>query len=268
MSTSATLSPARVDSFVVLGTRIDAVQVDDVIATMEGWIAEKRRCHYIAVTGMHGVSEAHRDAAFRGVLNDADLVVADGMPMVWLGRWHGKSLRRRVYGPELMFEFCRRTATRGYRHFLYGGDRGIAEQLAAGLTSSCPGIEIVGTYMPPFCELNAAQRQEIHSMLRAADPDVVWVGLSTPKQERWMQQASRDLDVPVLVGVGAAFDILSGRKRQAPRWMREHGLEWLFRLLQEPRRLWRRYIVNGSRFMFAVVTEIAKTQLKRTEAAQ
>ncbi len=244
------------DCYLVLGVRVDAVQIDDAIATLETWIAERRGCRYVAVTGMHGISEARRDPGFRAALNEAGLVVADGMPLVWLGRLRGKkNMRRRVYGPELMIEFCRRTAPRGYRHFFYGGKPGVAEELAAHLRQRCPGLNIVGTYTPPFRALTAEEQRAFAAVLQRSAPDVLWVGLSTPKQERWMQEASRRLDVPVLLGVGAAFDILSGRSRQAPRWMREHGLEWLFRLGQEPRRLWRRYLLHGPVFVASVLIE-------------
>jgi N-acetylglucosaminyldiphosphoundecaprenol N-acetyl-beta-D-mannosaminyltransferase len=205
---------------------------------------------------MHGVTEAQHDAQFKNVLNEADLVVPDGMPLVWCARIRGYPLRRRVYGPELMLTFCQETVAKGYRHFLYGGDTGVPERLAASLLRSCPGLCIAGIFSPPFRPPTAEEDAEIVEMIRRAAPDVLWVGLSTPKQEKWMRDHRDRLGVPVLVGVGAAFDILSGGKRQAPAWMREHGLEWFFRLLQEPRRLWRRYLVYGSQFFLLETLEV------------
>ena len=248
-------APER-EEFLVLGVRVDALQIPEVIIRMQEWIAQRDTCHYVAVTGMHGITEARRDADFKRVLADADLVVPDGMPLVWIGRLRGHSLRRRVYGPELMLTFCRETASTGFRHFLYGGDAGVPERLAEVLEKSCPGICIAGVYSPPFRPTTSEEDAAIIETINRAAPDVLWVGLSTPKQETWMHQHRRALRVPVVVGVGAAFDFLSSRKKQAPEWMREHGLEWLFRLLQEPRRLWKRYLVRGSEFVFLVALDL------------
>jgi N-acetylglucosaminyldiphosphoundecaprenol N-acetyl-beta-D-mannosaminyltransferase len=242
--------------FRVLGVRVDAVQISEVAQQIEAWIQHRDACHFIAVTGMHGVMEAQHDAAFKQVLNSADLVVPDGMPLVWLGRLRGLRLPRRVYGPELMLSVCQRTASRGVRHFFFGGAPGIPEKLTETLRSRFPGLNVVGTYSPPFRPLRPEEEEEIVEMINAAAPDVLWVGLSTPKQEKWMHAHRDHLRVPVLVGVGAGFDINSGMKQQAPVWMREHGLEWLFRLFQEPRRLWRRYILYGSEFVFYVALDL------------
>jgi N-acetylglucosaminyldiphosphoundecaprenol N-acetyl-beta-D-mannosaminyltransferase len=243
------------DCFHILGVRVNAVQIPDVIARMEEWIAQRAQCRCIAVTGMHGIMEARHDPAFKEILNSSSLTVPDGMPLVWLARWKGYPLRRRVYGPDLMLAFCERTSGRGVRHFFYGGAPGVAEKLAEELTNRFPDIVVAGTYAPPFRALTCDEEQEIVANIAHAAPDVLWVGLSTPKQERWMQEYRRLLNVPVLVGVGAAFDIHSQGKKQAPGWMREHGLEWFFRLLQEPRRLWRRYVVYGTEFIFWIILE-------------
>jgi N-acetylglucosaminyldiphosphoundecaprenol N-acetyl-beta-D-mannosaminyltransferase len=242
----------------VLGVKVDAVQIPGVIRQMQEWIARRNGCQYIAVTGMHGITEAHHDAKFKNVLNAADLVVPDGMPLVWLGRLRGYALRRRVYGPELMLRFCMETAAGGCRcrHFFYGGDTGVAEDLEDVFKARCPGVTIAGSYSPPFRELSPREDAEIVAIINAAQPDILWVGLSTPKQEKWMHEHRDRLRVPVMVGVGAAFDFISQRKKQAPHWMQEHGLEWMFRLGQEPRRLWRRYILGGAEFVFLVALEL------------
>jgi len=245
-------------AFKVLGVRVNAVQIPDVIAQMEKWIAERCQCHFIAVTGMHGVTEAQHDPLFKQILNSADLVVPDGMPLVWLGRHHGHALRRRVYGPELMQTFCRATGSK-YRHFFYGGMPGVAALIAKVLESEY-GINVVGDYSPPFRPLSQQEDEEVISLINAARADILWVGLSTPKQERWMYEHRPRLLVPAVVGVGAAFDVNSGRSRQAPPWMREHGLEWSFRLLQEPRRLWKRYLIYGSEFACRVTLELLSSR--------
>jgi N-acetylglucosaminyldiphosphoundecaprenol N-acetyl-beta-D-mannosaminyltransferase len=163
-----------------------------------------------------------------------------------------------------MLAFCEQTAGLGYRHFFYGGEPGVPERLAESLKRRFPAMEICGTFSPPFRPLDPEEDQEIGITIRRAAPDVLWVGLGTPKQERWMCEHRDKLNVPVLVSVGAAFDVLSGRRNQAPRWMREHGLECLFRLLQEPRRLWRRYLVGGARFVVYLALENLK--LRRFDA--
>lgn len=240
--------------FPVLGVRVDAVQIPDTISILENWIAERDGCHYVAVTGMHGVSESVSDPKFRAALDAASLVVCDGMPLVWLGRLHGHALRRRVYGPELMETFCKTTGAK-YRHFFYGGAEGVPDQLANVMHAKY-GIRVVGTYSPPFRALTPEEDREVVAMIEAARPDVLWVGLSTPKQERWMYEHREKITVPAVLGVGAAFDLNTGRLNQAPRWMRENGLEWLFRLWTEPKRLWRRYLVNGPMFVWNVGLEL------------
>jgi len=159
-----------------------------------------------------------------------------------------------------MLAFCEKTAGQGYRHFFYGGEPGVPERLAESLRHLFPGIQVAGTYSPPFRPLGAKEDQEVVAMISHSAPDVLWVGLGTPKQERWMHEHRGTLSVPVLVGVGAAFDMVSGRRRQAPAWMRERGLEWFFRLLQEPRRLWRRYLVYGTKFIAYLALDGLRTR--------
>lgn len=239
----------------MLGVSVDAVQIPQVVSQIEAWIQTRDGCHYIAVTGMNGVTEAQRDPRFKDILNSADLVVPDGMPLVWLGRRRGLPLRRRVYGPELMDALCAHGVAHGFRHFLYGGGPGVADRLATALRERFAGLQIVGTLSPPFRPVATGEDTEHVSVINASRADVVWVSLSEIKQDTWMFEHRDRLDVPVLVGVGAAFDFFAGLKKQAPKWMRETGFEWLFRLSQEPRRLWRRYLVYGSKFIYWVALE-------------
>ena len=253
--------------FQVLGVRVNAVQIPDVVAQMNEWIRKKAGCHSIAATGMHGIVEARHDPEFKQILSAMDLVVPDGMPLVWLGRRRGHVLPRRVYGPELLLAFCEKTAGRGYRHFFYGAEQApdVPERLAETLKNRFPGTIVAGTYSRPSRSLSLEQEEEIVSLISRAAPDVLWVGLGELRQVRWMHAHKDKLHVPVQVGVGAAFDMLSGRRKQAPRWMRERGLEWLFRLFQEPRRLWRRYLVYGAQFIAYVALE--SLRLKNSQAS-
>jgi N-acetylglucosaminyldiphosphoundecaprenol N-acetyl-beta-D-mannosaminyltransferase len=255
---SDTPASPHIPQYFVLGTRIDAVQIPGVIAQMQGWIARRDACRYIAVTGMHGVTEAKHDPQLRAALASANLVVPDGMPLIWLGRRHGFALPRRVYGPELMLRFWQQTGSARYRHFFYGGAPGIADGLARKFQRQFPSHQIAGTLSPPYRDLTRDEEQEICSVIHHSKADIVWVGLGTPKQERWMHDHQERLNVPVLVGVGAAFDFHAGRVRSAPTWMGDHGLEWLFRLVQEPRRLWRRYLLRGSEFAALAILELLR----------
>jgi N-acetylglucosaminyldiphosphoundecaprenol N-acetyl-beta-D-mannosaminyltransferase len=248
---------AILSAFVILGVRINAVQIPDVVKRMEEWISTGHSSHSIAFTGLHGVSEARKNPQFKTIVNDADLVVPDGMPLVWLGRWRGYSLRRRVYGPELMETFCHETGSR-YRHFFYGGAPGVPESLASSLRERF-NIRVGGTYSPPFRQLTEEEDRMLMDRIHEASPDVLWVGLSTPKQERWIYEHRSRLRVPVMLGVGAAFDLNSGRLRRAPEWMRENGLEWLFRLVVEPRRLWKRYLVTIPMAIPSILLEIVRS---------
>ncbi|GAC1436504.1 MAG: WecB/TagA/CpsF family glycosyltransferase [Terriglobales bacterium] len=240
----------------VLGIRMDAVQIPQVIAKMEAWIAQRDTCRFIAVTNVHVLMEARHEPSFRRVLDSADLCVPDGMPLVWIGRSHGFPLEHRVYGPDLLLDFCRATETKHYRHFFYGGQPGVPEKLAARLKDKFPSLEIAGTYSPPFRALTPQEDTQIIESINQAAPDVLWVGLGCPKQEHWMFQHRDRLRVPVQVGVGQAFDLHAGRLKQAPSWMRNHGFEWLFRLASEPRRLWRRYLLYNSEFVFNELLEL------------
>ena len=239
-----------------LGVRVDAIQMSQTISAIEEWIGSRGSARYVVLAGMHGLTEAQKDSSLKAALNDAALVVPDGMPLVWLGRYHGFPLKRRVYGPELMLRFCEVTQDRGYRHFFYGGREGVAELLAETLRERFPGLVIAGTFCPPFRPLTSGEEAAVTALIEQTRPDILWVGLGAPNQEKWMH-AHRHLSVPVMIGVGAAFDINTGRLQQAPHWMREIGLEWLFRLMAEPRRLWRRYLVLGPKFVFYILTEMA-----------
>jgi N-acetylglucosaminyldiphosphoundecaprenol N-acetyl-beta-D-mannosaminyltransferase len=238
-------SPARVN---VLGVGLSALNLDSATAAVAQAVRHKTK-GYICVTGVHGVSEAQADPTFRHILNRAFLNTPDGMPMVWMGRLQGFRDMSRVYGPDLMLRVCALSETEGFTHFFYGGGPGVAEELQQRLQQRFPKLRVVGTYTPPFRPLTSAEEEELARRVRDLKPDLFWVGLSTPKQEKFMAQYAPKLDATLFFGVGAAFDFHAGRVRQAPRWMQRSGLEWLFRLGCEPRRLWKRYFKNNPLFV-------------------
>jgi len=244
-------APMTTERVNVLGVGISAINMTTALASIESWIARRRR-HYVCITGVHGVMESQRDPEVRRIHNAAGLVTPDGMPMVWLLRAGGHRSADRVYGPDLMLAVFERSVERGYRHFLYGSSEATLAKLEANLSARFPAVDIVGTHSPPFRQLTAEEDAAVVEMINAARPDVIWVGLSTPKQERWMAAHRDRLEAPVMVGVGAAFDFHAGVVRQAPRIVQRSGFEWLFRLAMEPRRLWRRYLRNNPAFLLRI----------------
>ena len=241
----------------VLGVGIHSLNLATAVEHMAAAVGERRK-GYICVTGVHGVMEAQADPVFRQILNGAFLCTPDGMPMVWLGQWHGHRTMGRVYGPDLMLEICRWSQTSGCRHFFYGGAPGVAEELRDRLTARFPGLIVAGCFTPPFRPLTPGEAGGLQQIVREARPDILWVGLSTPKQEKFMVEYLPKLDVTLMVGVGAAFDFHSGRVRQSPRWMQRSGLEWFYRLCQEPRRLARRYLKNNPLFVLKIAGQLAR----------
>jgi N-acetylglucosaminyldiphosphoundecaprenol N-acetyl-beta-D-mannosaminyltransferase len=255
------MRPPRVD---VLGVGVDAQTLDGAVERIGTWIAH-REPNYVCVTSVHGVIASQDDDELRRIHDEAGMVTTDGMPLVWLSR---RALRNgrgretaappveRVYGPDLMWRIFERSALAGWRHFLFGSTPATLDRLAARLDERFPGRHVVGTHSPPqpFEPGDDADGAAAEA-IAAARPDIVWVGLSTPKQERWMAHHVGRVGAPVLVGVGAAFDFLAGTKRQAPPWMRQAGLEWAFRLACEPRRLAGRYLRNNPRFVYLLTKQ-------------
>ena len=247
-------APRLLERVNVLGVGVSAINMHIALATIQRWIAARER-HYVCITNVHAVMEAQRDEGLRAVLNSAGMVTPDGMPLVWLSRLHGARHVERVYGPDLLLTCCELSLQRGYTHFLVGGAEGVADLLANRLRARFPGLRIVGTASPPFRAMSAAEDDALVRRVNEVAPDIVWVGLGAPKQERWMHDHRSALQAPVIVGVGAAFDFHSGVKPQAPPWMQRSGLEWVFRLMTEPRRLWRRYLVNNPLFVWRVLLQ-------------
>lgn len=237
----------------VLGVRVNAVSIASTIAQIESWIANPAASRWIAVMNVHMVMTARSDADFGKVVANADMAVPDGMPLIWMGRKAGFALPDRVAGPDLFAAFMQHTQGRGYRHFFYGGMPATIDTLIAKVKADFPETNIVGSYSPPFRPLSREEDDAVVSLINDAAPDVIWVGLGCPKQERWMEEHRDRLNTAVMLGVGQVFDIYAGTIKRAPKWMQRSGLEWLYRLCSEPRRLWRRYLVYNTRFVAAAI---------------
>lgn len=239
----------RVD---VLGVGISAVTMHEAVEHILGWVSSRQH-HYVCVTGVHGVMESQADEELRRIHNTSGLTTPDGMPMVWASRAAGFEHVQRVYGPDLMLALCARAEELSLSSFFYGGADGVADLLKRRLTERYPGLKVAGTFTPPFRPLTEEEDAEAVARINDSGAELVWVGLSTPKQEYWMMRHVDRLKANVLLGVGAAFDIHAGVVPQAPLWMQRNGLEWAYRLRTEPKRLWRRYLWNNPRFVSEIL---------------
>jgi N-acetylglucosaminyldiphosphoundecaprenol N-acetyl-beta-D-mannosaminyltransferase len=258
----AVTTPATVD---VLGVPLALTDYDEMLAWFEAMVASRER-GYLCACNVHTVTASSEDQALRTALMSASINVPDGQPLVWAINALGHRLAGRVYGPELMSRATARAALLGHRLYLYGGrNQGALVQLALNLRRRHPGVKIVGGYSPPHRPLSEEERSAIVHEINHSGADVVWVGIGVPKQEKWMAEMRPELDAPVLVGVGAAFDFHAGLVPQAPNWMQEAGLEWAYRLAHEPRRLWKRYLRYNPRFLGAFARQLAQT--RRTNGA-
>lgn len=239
-------------SLLVSDIRIDLVQIPDVIKRISGWIEKKEQGNYIVFSNANDVVASKKDAFVKKASNTSSLSVPDGISLVFLARVMGWNVKKRVYGPDFMLEYLKLAELKGYSNFFYGTTQDTLKLLISNLRTKFPKLKIVGAYAPPFKPLSEEENKKIIDIINHASPDVVWVGLGTPKQQLWMYEHKNKLKVSVMVGVGAAFDFFAGTKPQAPRYVRDNGFEWLFRLITEPKRLWRRYLINNSLFIYYV----------------
>jgi N-acetylglucosaminyldiphosphoundecaprenol N-acetyl-beta-D-mannosaminyltransferase len=246
-------------SIQILGCRVSRVTVPQAIDTIEGWIAEQSRevCKFVVATGFHGIWEAHQSEAFREVLNSADMFCPDGIAPVWLSRLQRDPLPGRVPGPDLLAEFVGRANGAGYRSFFLGDTEETLQSLETRLEERYPGHRTVGRFSPPFRALSESEELDLVGMINDSHPDVLWVALGLPKQEWWIHRNRERLRVPVAVAVGAAFGFVSGRVKRAPAWIGRSGFEWVWRLAMEPRKLWRRDLIDGPRFLACALLECA-----------
>lgn len=245
--------PKRIN---VLGVGISEINYGTALDHIRSALAERRK-GYITVTGVHGVSESQEDEALREIHNASFLTTPDGMPMTWMGRLNGSRVIDRVYGPTMMLRVLEDGLDKGWRHFFYGGGEGVAQELKEKLEARYPGLHITGTYTPPFRPLTEEEEARLARQVAEARPDCFWVGLSTPKQERFMAAYLPRLETTLMFGVGAAFDFHAGKVPQAPPVLQRAGLEWAYRTCKEPRRLWKRYFKNNPLFIGRALAQLS-----------
>lgn len=238
----------------VLGIRVDVLNMEEALSKLLRMLRRREKGYLSAVT-VHGVMMAQRDREFAEALSDASIVLADGRPTVWVGRLQGHRAMQQVTGPDLMREIFLRKEFAHYTHYLYGGNEGVADELAAHFKQLAPWVKIVGTRTPPFRPLNKVEEHALIAEIRELQPDMIWVGLGAPKQDKFMRRYLPKLDTQLMFGVGAAFDFHTGRIRDCSGWVRRAGLQWLHRLLQDPKRLWWRYLRYNPEFLLRIALQ-------------
>jgi N-acetylglucosaminyldiphosphoundecaprenol N-acetyl-beta-D-mannosaminyltransferase len=242
-------------SFRLLGVPIAATSMTSAIETVSSWVVRGARSKMVTFTTVHMLVEAARSPAFSAILEESDLNCPDGMPLVWCGRSKGESSIRRVCGPDFLPTFCKTTVDLKLRHFFYGGAEGVAENAVEHLLREIPELQVAGVYTPPFRSLTSDEDEDIVKFINSTAPDVIWVCLGCPKQEIWIFEHKNRLSAGVMLAVGLALDIVAGSRRRAPGMLRVVGLEWFYRLCQEPGRLWKRYLVYNSIFLYRLLIE-------------
>lgn len=253
---------ATIDSVTILGSRVHCVSLKEAAYLIARWIEDPGAYpRTVVVTGFHGLWVGYQDPEFKGILNSCDLFAPDGIAPVWISRLKGRPISRRVTGAEIMKAYLELADKKGYSSYFYGDTEETLALLRTRVQEHYPGHGIAGTFSPPFRPLNDEEDTEIVEMINATHPDVLWVGLGLPKQERWIHEHRDRLNAKVLIGVGAAFGFMSGKVRKAPDFLGDHGLEWAWRFAAEPRKLWRRDLLDAPRFLFHVFMEL--TGLRR-----
>jgi N-acetylglucosaminyldiphosphoundecaprenol N-acetyl-beta-D-mannosaminyltransferase len=257
-----------VQTFQVLDTPIGLVTMPQAIHTVAQWLKEEGRCRLVTFANVHMVVEARRKPEFCEILRQTDLNCPDGSPLSWIGTaLHGSRVSQ-VAGPDFMPLFCEQTAGQGHRHFLYGGADGVAEKTARELIRRYPGIQIAGHYTPPFRQLTKQEDEQVCRQINNSRADIIWVCLGCPKQEMWIVEHRDLLNAKIILAVGQAFDILAGVRPRAPRLFRKLGMEWAYRLIQEPGRLWKRYLVSNVLFVIWMLQRLFHNEIGINHSAE
>lgn len=241
-------------SSLVIGVPIDSLNWSQALSSLAGWAAG-RESRYVCICNAHSVVTARQDPAFAKVIHEADMATPDGAPVAWLMRKLGVANQERINGPDLMWRYCAQAAQREETIYLYGGMPETLEMLQRTLVEQFPGLKIAGAYSPPYRQLTAEEDSSVVETINASGASTVWVSLGCPKQEKWMADHRGRINA-VMIGVGAAFDYHAGTIQRAPLWMQQNGLEWLHRLCSEPRRLWKRYLVTNTQFVYYAARQL------------
>jgi N-acetylglucosaminyldiphosphoundecaprenol N-acetyl-beta-D-mannosaminyltransferase len=258
------MAEKKLNKFYILGVKISAIDMNDACSFVEDVILRRQK-KYICVCPVSMIMECKRNEKVSRSVNSADLATPDGMAVVWIGKMLGHKNIRRVYGPELMQNICYISVKKGYKHYFYGANQDTLNKLQERLKEEYSGLIINGSLSPPFRQLTEEEDNKIVEKINQSNSDIVWVGLGSPKQDLWMYEHRGRINAPVMIGVGAAFDFLAGTKPQAPIWVRNSGFEWLFRLVTEPKRLWRRYLVDCPLFIVYVLTDLIHKSFSRSK---
>ena len=236
----------------ILGVEVSAIHMQQAIQQIIAWV-EQHVSAYVCVTPAHAVMDCVANPEIKRIYNQSGMTTPDGMAIVWLLKLAGHKQVSRVYGPDLLQTLCGKSIAKPLRHYFLGGAPGVAAEMVKRLKENNPALQVAGIDAPPFRELSPAEEEQMIDKIQQSAPDILWVGLGSPRQEQWMAAQTSRMNM-VMIGVGAAFDFLSGNKPQAPRWVRRMGMEWFYRLLSEPGRLWRRYI-QYPRFVWLVLLQ-------------
>lgn len=249
----------------ILSVAIDGVSWENVLARLSNWSAQ-HESRYVCICNVHSVVTANGDPEFRAVVNGADLATPDGAPVAWMLRKLGLESQQRISGPDLMWKYCEQAAARGESIYLYGGKPRTLELLQKRLIASFPGLRIAGAWSPPFRELTAEEDEAVVARINGSGAGTVWVSLGCPKQEKWIAKHKGRINA-VMIGVGAAFDFHAGTMKRAPKWMQDSGLEWLHRLVSDPRRLWKRYLVTNILFVVGAGSQLLQNRMRARSPA-
>ncbi|MDP8213479.1 MAG: WecB/TagA/CpsF family glycosyltransferase [Candidatus Zapsychrus exili] len=236
----------------ILGVNVAVTNLKSAVSVIFDWIDNKAK-HYVCIAPVSTIVDCQKDEKYLEIVNGSGMTTPDGMPLVWIGRLKGKKAISRTYGPDLMSLLCDLSQDKGYRHFFYGGTEETNKKLICNLKERFPRIQIAGGHNPDFLKVGEVEKTGVIEKINNANADILWVGLGSPKQDYWMHNHKSKLNTTVMIGVGAAFDFIAGTKKQAPIWMRRSGLEWFFRLISEPKRLWRRYLLGNSLFIYLLI---------------
>ncbi|MFC2141480.1 WecB/TagA/CpsF family glycosyltransferase [Acidobacteriota bacterium] len=251
------------DSVEILGVRIDRVDLEASLHVIDDLI-RKDGSHQVCVPNVWSTVLMQKDQDFKSINNRSSMAIPDGMPLVWVSRLYGQPVPERVTGADLFFGCARLSEEKGYRIFLLGSTNEVLDAMSQNLIKEYPELNIAGIYSPPYKDrFSEEDNQLMIRTIHAAQPDVLWVGLTAPKQEKWIRDNLDRLEVPVAIGVGAVFDFVAGKVKRAPSWMQRLGLEWLHRFNHEPRRLWRRYLIGNTQFIWLVSHEFFRKRRAR-----